>query len=297
MSAPRRLDWNHHQVLAAAVRAGTIEGAARATGLSAPTVRRRLDALERTHGVKLFERTIRGLRPTAAAMRLVAAAGRMEASVARAARWRARAAGAVALAAAEPVGGRLLAGALARLRAEQPDLVLSVTTARRTDTVLELPADLHIVTDPPASATAGGLRLGHLELGLYAHSSYLGTVGTPAAAEDLAAFRLAAPASPEARSAAIDMLLATAADPDALWFASDSMIVNLAVVAEGAAIGPLYCALADQVPDLVRVLPGLSATEAVWMLRRGAGEPTPAAHLVWEVVADSLTPMMADAAA
>ena len=52
-----------------------LSGAARSLGVAQPTVRRRLDALERSVGVALFTRSPSGLSPTDAARELAAHAG------------------------------------------------------------------------------------------------------------------------------------------------------------------------------------------------------------------------------
>jgi DNA-binding transcriptional LysR family regulator len=75
MSQP---DWDHLRFFLALHDAGTLSGAARAAGVEHSTVARRIDALEATLGVKLFDRFPKGWSLTAAGKSLVPHARRME---------------------------------------------------------------------------------------------------------------------------------------------------------------------------------------------------------------------------
>lgn len=75
------IDWNDLQTLEALVRVGTLEGAARALGLTHTSVSRRLSALEARLATPLFVRGAR-LVPTPLAREIAARAGPMEASAA-----------------------------------------------------------------------------------------------------------------------------------------------------------------------------------------------------------------------
>ena len=66
MSAIDTLDWRLLQVFLVAAEAGSLGRAAAALGDSQPTLSRRLAELEAALGQALFERSPRGLSPTAA---------------------------------------------------------------------------------------------------------------------------------------------------------------------------------------------------------------------------------------
>jgi DNA-binding transcriptional LysR family regulator len=57
-------DWEDYRYAAAVAEAGTVRGAAKALGVHASTVTRRIDHFERRLGVSLFTRSVRGLAPT-----------------------------------------------------------------------------------------------------------------------------------------------------------------------------------------------------------------------------------------
>jgi DNA-binding transcriptional LysR family regulator len=69
------MDWNDLQTVEALVRLGTLDGAARALGLTHSTVSRRLAAIEAKVATSLFVRGAR-LSPTPLAQQLAAEAAR-----------------------------------------------------------------------------------------------------------------------------------------------------------------------------------------------------------------------------
>ena len=71
-------DWSLVQSFLAALDQGSLLGAARALNASQPTIGRHIAELESQLGVVLFERTGRGLLPTATALRLAESARAME---------------------------------------------------------------------------------------------------------------------------------------------------------------------------------------------------------------------------
>ena len=74
------LPWDLVGAFLAVEKAGTLSGAARALGTAQPTVRRQVEALERSLGVVLFTRSPMGLAPTDAARSMLPYAEAMAAS-------------------------------------------------------------------------------------------------------------------------------------------------------------------------------------------------------------------------
>ena len=76
------MEWSDLQVFLAAVRAGSYTAAGRQLSINRTTVGRRIDALEASLGVPLFDDSPSGPRPTPAGQRLLAAAATIEHEVA-----------------------------------------------------------------------------------------------------------------------------------------------------------------------------------------------------------------------
>lgn len=72
------LDWDDYRLVLAVGRAGSLNGAAKLLRISHPTVFRRVNAIERKLGVRLFERARDGYSLTAAGEDVVAAAAELE---------------------------------------------------------------------------------------------------------------------------------------------------------------------------------------------------------------------------
>lgn len=64
-------DWDDQRAFLAVLDTGSLSAAARALGLTQPTVRHRIEALERAVGQPLFVRGVNGLAPTPEARGLV----------------------------------------------------------------------------------------------------------------------------------------------------------------------------------------------------------------------------------
>jgi DNA-binding transcriptional LysR family regulator len=132
----------------AAFEAGSVHGGADALGLTPSAITKRVQSLERRTGVRLFDRSRRGLRPTAAAQLLYPEAKQALSVLAHAeatlARHREASGHALALAASHTIGECLLPGWLAAFRHEHPGVraqidvvnspgVLAAVRARRAD--------------------------------------------------------------------------------------------------------------------------------------------------------------------
>src|ERR1700712_1229114 len=76
----QRLDWALVRSYLAVMDAGSVSPAGRATQAPQPTLSRPLTELETQLGVPLFERTGRGVRPTAAGLEVLPAARQMQAA-------------------------------------------------------------------------------------------------------------------------------------------------------------------------------------------------------------------------
>ncbi len=61
-------DWSLYRSFLAVLQEGSLSGAARALGLTQPTMARHIEALERAVGFELFTRSQQGLAATEAAL-------------------------------------------------------------------------------------------------------------------------------------------------------------------------------------------------------------------------------------
>jgi len=136
--------WELYRSFLAVLQEGSLSGAARALGLTQPTVGRHVDALETRLGLVLFTRSQVGLLPTEAARALEPHAQAMHhtaASLERVAQGLGTGVqGTVRISASEVVGAEVLPPILADLSARHPGLKLELVLSNR---VQDLVRPLH----------------------------------------------------------------------------------------------------------------------------------------------------------
>ena len=189
MNEPSRFDWSQLQAALAIARAGSFSAAARESGVSQPTLTRRVAALEARLGVRLFDRGRHGARLTEAgadilehAEAMADAAGR--AALAAAGREEA-VAGTVRVTASRIVATHHLPEILADLLAAEPGLRIELVASDETSNLLRREADIAVRMFRPAQADLIARHVGDFELGLYAARAYLARRGAPRDFDDL----------------------------------------------------------------------------------------------------------------
>lgn len=248
-------DWEDLRAFLAVLREGSLSAAAKALNVTQPTVRRRLIALEQSVGGALFTRSPTGLTPTDSARGLGAYAEAMAVAADAFARTASADSGAVhgvvRITASDVMGAEVLPPILADLREAHPGLVLELNLSNRTEDLLRQEADLAVRMFRPAQAAIVAKRVGVVNLGLFAHKSYLQRHGTPQSVEDLADFALIGPD----RETHYLGLLGFNLRREMFAFRTDSQLAQLAAIRAGIGVGVCQVALGRRDPDLTHVLP------------------------------------------
>lgn len=257
MDHPAR-DWDHWRTFLAVVREGTLSGAARALGLTQPTVGRHVDALEAALGASLFTRSRAGLRPTQLAGSLIGHAEAMAAaadSLLRAASGeRDEARGVVRITASDMVGTLVLPPLLAEFRRLHPAIVIELALSNRNENLLRGEADIAVRMVRPEQEAIVARDMGAIRIGLFASRRYADEHGLPSSLDDL--FR-----HPIIGIDRDESLLGTALiggqpfSRDMFALRCDSDVAQLMAVKAGFGIGVCQLGIAANDPDLVPVLP------------------------------------------
>src|SRR5215475_13971408 len=185
----RTPDWNLYRSLLAVLRTGSLSAAARAIGMTQPTIGRHIDALEQALDVPLFTRSQHGLTATEAALELRPYAESLEATTAallRTASRRGGSGGTVRITASEVIGAEVLPPILAELRDAHADLVIELVLSNQTQDLLHREADIAVRMVRPSQQALLVRRVGEMPLGLYAHRKYIERHGMPESRADLA---------------------------------------------------------------------------------------------------------------
>jgi DNA-binding transcriptional LysR family regulator len=159
------------------LREGTLSGAARALGLTQPTLGRQIADLEDQLGTALFVRSQRGLSPTDAARDMAPHAKKMEAaadSLMRAVSGGLNGTGGtVRISASEIIGAEVLPGLLAQFRRSNPDIAIELVLSNRLEDLLRGDADIAVRMVRPRQQALLARRIGEVGIGPVRSSDHL----------------------------------------------------------------------------------------------------------------------------
>ena len=253
-------DWTLVRSFLAALDQGSLLGAARVLQSSQPTIGRHIAELESQLGVVLFERTGRGLKPLAMALRLAEAARAMEAGAHQLQRSVSSlddaVSGTVRITASQTVACALLPPLLSRLQQELPGIQIELVSSNEVSNLLRREADIAVRMVQPDQASLVAKRIGKMTIGAYAHRSYLQRAGTPREPSELLVHALIGSDKNE------DIIRGFAAmgylvKREHFSFRSDDLMAHWHAVRSGLGIGFIADYLARTDVDVVAVLPML----------------------------------------
>ena len=251
-------DWRLVRSFLAALDQGSLLGAARVLSTTQPTIGRHIAELETQLGVLLFERTGRGLLPTATALQLAESARAMDNAANELARnvsgLEPGISGTVRITASQPVACFVLPPILAQMRLALPDIQVELVASNAVSNLLRREADIALRMVQPDQASLVVKRIAKVTLGTYAHRDYLRRRGTPKQPQDLLNHELVG----SDRDEAILKGMAGFGLPvtrEAFAFRCDDLIAYWEAVRAGLGIGFIADYLAATDRDVVAVLP------------------------------------------
>ena len=182
-------DWNRARAFLVTAEEGSLSAAARALGLTQPTLGRQVDALEKELGVVLFERVGRGLTLTRGGLDLlehVRSMGEAASGVALAASGQSQTlAGSISITSSEVNSAFLLPPVIARLRREHPRIEIKVVATNAVRDPRRREADIAVRNARPTDPSLIATRLRDTPARLYATREYLERIGRPKTIADL----------------------------------------------------------------------------------------------------------------
>jgi DNA-binding transcriptional LysR family regulator len=285
--------WDLYRTFLAVLTESSLSGAARALGLTQPTVARHIDALETAVGYDLFVRSQRGLAPTEAALDLRPYAETLastSAALLRAASGHGGLVkGTVRISASEVVGVEVLPPILTDLRRRYPDLVVELVLSNSLDDLLRREADIAVRMVEPMHEALVTRHVGSITLGLHAHGRYLDQRGIPSTLKDLRGHDLI---GFDRETPAIRSMLQRVSGFEHVRFAlkADSDLAQLAAIRAGFGIGICQTPLAARHPELVRILAEeFSLDLKTWIVMHEDLRSSPRCRVVFDGLVDGLT--------
>ena len=289
-------DWSLIRSFLAALEAGNLLGAARVLNTSQPTVGRHIAELESQLGLVLFERTGRGLVPTANALQLADAARAMEAGALQLARsvsgTQARVGGTVRITASQPVACYLMPSVLADMRRAIPDIQVELEASNAVSNLLRREADIALRMVRPDQASLVAKRLGLVTLGAYASKTYIARRGAPRQPTDLFKHELIGYDKIDdivRGFRAYDQAIAR----EAFALRSDDLIVHWQALRAGLGIGFVANYLGQSDPDVQRVLPAMELPSLpMWLTVHREIRTSQRIRAVYDFLAKALPPLL-----
>jgi DNA-binding transcriptional LysR family regulator len=285
-------DWSDLRVVLEVARTGTLAAAARKLGVDNTTVGRRLAALERDLGAKLFARTPDGLALTAAGEAMRTASLEMEQAVLRGEQQALGAdrklSGLVRVATTEMLGEVVVLPALRVLHERHPQIRVELLTGSGQLDIARREADVALRYVRPDRGDLVAIRAGAVAFAAYASKQYLASRGRPApgsgfSGHDIVAYnttvrswRSGQPGGEPVRDARIVLR-------------TNSTLMMLHAVRLGLGIGALPCFLARLDRTLERVLSTTTAeADELWLVVHADVQRTSRVRAVIEAIESRL---------
>ncbi|MCF6433451.1 MULTISPECIES: LysR family transcriptional regulator [unclassified Leisingera] len=285
-------DWNQARAFLATAEEGSLSAAARALGLTQPTLSRQVAALEDSLGVTLFERTSRALLLTQAGTQLLEhfrSMGEAANRIAIAATGQSEAVtGHVAIACTNGMATFYLPEILKKLQAQAPDLQIEIIASNEISDLRRREADIAIRHSRPQDENLFAKRLKDTTAHLFASSDYLEAVGRPSNPADIAKLQFVGAEYPEhmlgmMASRGLNLTVAN------FNYSTASVTMALELMRAGLGIGVLPIDVGAAHPELEDAYPDFEPIEIeTWLVAHRELRTNLRIRLVFDLLADCL---------
>lgn len=288
-----RFDWNRARAFLVTAEEGSLSAAARALGMTQPTLGRQVSALEQELGVALFERAGRGLELTPSGLDLVEHARAMCNAANRlsltASGQSDSLEGTVCITTTDVMAAFVLPPIIQQLRRKEPGIDIEVIASNATTDLKRREADIAIRAYRPTQPELIGKKVSDINAHLYATKNYLRLIGNPTSPElfagaDFIGF--------DRKSLLIDALNERGLKLTLRNFPviTESHLVHWELVKHGVGIGIMPEQIGDAEPLVVRALPQLEpfAVE-VWLVAHRELKTSRRIRMVFDFLATELS--------
>jgi len=286
-------DWNQVRAFLAAVEEGSFSAAARALGLTQPTLGRQVAALEKELGVVVFERGRRPITLTQSGLELLEhvrdmgeAANRISLTAAGQSQ---SIEGQVSISAGDIVSTHFLPPILKRLRDLAPGIEVDVISSNAVSDLTRREADIAIRHVRPEQPDLIAKLIQQSTAHLYASLSYLDVRGRPATPRDLAGADFIGYESPERMMAVLNPLGLSLTKSN-FKLTSTSGLVIMELVRQGLGITIMPKEFASLESDFECVLPQFAPIPVqTWLVTHRELHTSRRIRLVFDVLAEALS--------
>ena len=177
------MDWDDLRYFLAVARAGSLSGAAVQLGVNHSTISRRIQAFEKRHDFRLFERLPAGYALTQAGENIYARAVEMESQAQSVEReifgQDSRLQGRLRLTTSNFLAHEIIMPHLQAFHSQYPDIELELLVSKTLQNMAARDADIAVRLTPQPPENLIGRQVGKLYQGIYAAQSYLGRNQSP----------------------------------------------------------------------------------------------------------------------
>lgn len=253
------MDWDDLKLALAIARHGSLTAAARALGVSQPTVGRRLESFERKIGVNLFDRSLEGLKPTTLGAALFDSLSMMEEGALsverRIASRNTGLEGPIVVTSLDWLADFLTAPIVARFAALHPLVSIELLNDTRVFNLSRHEADIAFRFGKFEQEDLVVRKVADVAYGLYASSAYLERMGLPDIEAGCPDHTIVMLHQAAGHVCYRDWLAALAPNAHVLM-RTNSVQSHIATVEAGIAMGVLPRYVADQRDGLIRIETG-----------------------------------------
>jgi DNA-binding transcriptional LysR family regulator len=287
-----KFDWNRARAFLVTVEEGSLSAAARALGLTQPTLGRQVSALEQELGVILFERVGRGLTLTPSGLDLidhVRAMGDAATRISLSASGQSQSIeGTIRISASEVDAAYRLPAILERLRASEPGIDIEIVASNAASDLSRREADIAIRNFRPTQPNLIARKVKDLAGNIYAAPAYLKNLGAPKTA---AGFNQADFIGFDRTDALITMLNSFGFSLTQRNFPilSESHLVQWEFVKQGMGVGIMAQDIGDNEPRVQRALPKFGPIMfPIWLVSHRELNTSRRVRLVFDLLASEL---------
>ena len=286
------LDWTHVHAFVLTARHGSLSKAARAGGISQPTLGRRIAALEVALGATLFDRRPTGLSPTPTGTALLEHAEAMDEAAHRfelvATGRSAAIGGTVRITASEVVATYVLPPILAALRLVEPEIDIELVAANGSGDLLRREADIAVRMYRPVQPDVIARHVADAPVAAYATPGYLARRGNPLEIDEVPGHELVGYDTDDQlvrgfREAGLEL------SREAFSARCDDQVAGWHLVLAGWDVGFMLRAVGDAEPRVVAMLGGRTVSVLpVWLTAHAELRTSARIRRVYDWLAEGL---------
>lgn len=286
-------DWNQARAFLATAEEGSLSAAARALGLTQPTLSRQVAALEDDLGVLLFDRVGRSLLLSQAGLELlehVRTMGNGASLLSLAASGRSQTIeGQVSITATDAMSAYILPAVLQRVRAVAPGIEIEVLASNEVRDLRRREADIALRNIRPEQPDLIAKLARETTAHLYASTAYLDAHGRPETPEDLKNADFVGFVDSEVLIPTLNGMGLPVSRRN-FKLSSASNVVVWELVKQGLGITIMPWEIAALTPGIEKVLPELAPVPVpVWLISHRELLTSRRIRIVFDLLADALS--------